>query len=214
MSLKKITDLCTSHIVTQDTPSILQVEIHEYSLLRNELFPNTLKPKHHFLIHYPRVMKIIGPLANVSSSRDEAKHQEGKQAARAAICRKNINHTIAVRHQLKLNFKFFTQATAFSEFSIGPISSEDFDTSSISLINNLPIKNFQLLKWIRRQDLFIKEKSILIFSESDGPKFYKVVHCYYCQQNSQIFLAIQKLDNVYCDEHYDAYQILDSNNLE
>lgn len=104
LSLKRITDICTSHKITQDTPSMLQVEIHDYLVLHNELFPNTLKPKHHFLIHYPRVMKLIGPLANVSSSRDEGKHEEGKRTSRAANSRKTINHTIAIRHQLKLNF--------------------------------------------------------------------------------------------------------------
>lgn len=73
----------------------LAVEIEEYLSLHLELFPNCLKPKHHFLIHYGRIMEAIEPLWNISSMIFEHKHQEGKIAVRSAISRVNVYYTIA-----------------------------------------------------------------------------------------------------------------------
>ncbi|KAK0081621.1 hypothetical protein PV326_007568 [Microctonus aethiopoides] len=40
------------------------------------LFPNSLKPKHHFLLHYSRVLHLCGPLWKISTIIFEAKHCE------------------------------------------------------------------------------------------------------------------------------------------
>lgn len=52
----------------------------EYLKLLVKLFgPNkTLKPKHHFLIHYPRTMNYFGRLPFLNSMRFESEHRVRK----------------------------------------------------------------------------------------------------------------------------------------
>ncbi|KAJ8025046.1 hypothetical protein HOLleu_35140 [Holothuria leucospilota] len=53
---------------------------HHCHFLR--LFPDTqLIPKHHFLLHYPRSIRYLGPLQHYSSMLFEAKHKQLKQHA-------------------------------------------------------------------------------------------------------------------------------------
>ena len=75
-----------------------------------------MKPKHHFLIHYSRIMKSIGPLLQISCMRNESKHRDGKVTSHVAICRKNVCDTIAIKQkklfymvQLTYNFCHVTR---------------------------------------------------------------------------------------------------------
>ena len=63
-----------------------------------------MKPKHHFMVHYPSIMQQIGPLWNICCMRFESKNREAKQISRSAIFRVNVYRTFALRHQLILNF--------------------------------------------------------------------------------------------------------------
>lgn len=65
--------------------------ITEHLMLLNELFPKCLKPKHHFFLHYCRVMKLMGPLWNMSSMRFESKHREAKVTSHVSNSQR-INH--------------------------------------------------------------------------------------------------------------------------
>jgi len=92
--------------VTDENISLLRKLISEHHKLYINLFDDTLKPKHHLLLHYPRIMQQRGPLKQMSSIRFEAKHKELKQTANAITSRKNPAYTLAVKHQLQLNYRF------------------------------------------------------------------------------------------------------------
>ena len=99
----------------------LEILISEYLIELNCLFPNIMKPKHHHLLHYPRVMAEMGPLSALSSMRFESKHREGKNVSKNANCRINICHTIAIKLQLKLNYRFLSRENSTpSILSFGP----------------------------------------------------------------------------------------------
>lgn len=83
INLRKIVEIVFSKIIHKTTYQFLDVEIAEYLMLLSSNYPKYLKPKYHFLIHYPRVMKNVGPLCNLSCMRFECKHREGKVASRA-----------------------------------------------------------------------------------------------------------------------------------
>lgn len=53
-----------------------------------------------------RIMKLLGSFWNLCPMRFESKHREGKIIAYSAVHRVNICYTIALRHQLKLNYQF------------------------------------------------------------------------------------------------------------
>lgn len=62
----------------------------------------TLKPKHHFLTHYPTLIRAFGPLRYISSLRYEAKHRIIKKYTKNTESRKNISYSIC----LKLRYDF------------------------------------------------------------------------------------------------------------
>ena len=66
-----------------------------------ECFPENkgLKPKFHFLIHYPTLIKKFGPLIYLWTLRFEAKHSYFKGLINQIKCWKNITYTLAKRHQ-------------------------------------------------------------------------------------------------------------------
>lgn len=65
------------------------------------LFKDTLKPKHHILTHYPRIILYSGPPKYYWGFRFEAKHKESKNYACSITSRKNITLTLAKKSHKK-----------------------------------------------------------------------------------------------------------------
>ena len=88
--------------------SILEDKIIDYLNARKEIYEEypellgTPKPKHHFLTHYPRAIKLFGPPLGYWTARFEAKHRVGKNLAEAAKNFKNISLTVSVRQQMRM----------------------------------------------------------------------------------------------------------------
>lgn len=68
--------------------------LHTHIYVR--LFNDSLKPKHHFLIHYPTIIEYSGPPRHFWCFRYEI-----KMYARATSSRKNITLTLAKKYQYK-----------------------------------------------------------------------------------------------------------------
>lgn len=62
-------------------------------------FDMNLTPKHHFMTHYPFIIKLMGPLHLMSMIRYEAKHKIFKSIAKKTHNFININKTLATAHQ-------------------------------------------------------------------------------------------------------------------
>lgn len=77
----------------------LEILIEEHHNLYINLFGD-LKPKHHFLVHYPNLMRKIGPLKYVSSMRYEARHRQLKINASVVKSRVNMPVTLSIKNQL------------------------------------------------------------------------------------------------------------------
>lgn len=107
LSLREILLIVFSTKLRPSTYQNLEKSIFEYLSLHALHFP--MKPKHHFLLHYPRCMKLFGPHSKIFCLRFESKNQEGKAIAKTSPNRTNVNRTIAVKHQLDLNYRFMTK---------------------------------------------------------------------------------------------------------
>ncbi|XP_057335120.1 uncharacterized protein LOC130673922 [Microplitis mediator] len=109
--LKEIIDIVTSTVIHFDLCDYLENLISEYLRSLTLLFPGCLKPKHHFLLHYARIMRLMGPAWNLNTMRGESKNKESKITARASVSRKNICKTLAVKHQLHLSYRFLLNSS-------------------------------------------------------------------------------------------------------
>lgn len=105
LELKDIVELLSSHSFTTESLCYLQAEISDHRQLLLETFPGTkLRPKHHYLEHYPVLIKKFGPLIEFWTIRFEAKHSFFKKVVHNTGNFKNILHTLATRHQLTLAY--------------------------------------------------------------------------------------------------------------
>ncbi|PIK46806.1 hypothetical protein BSL78_16305 [Apostichopus japonicus] len=87
--------------LTRVLPGLLSYPIEEHHQLMRKCYPNViLTPKHHFMVHYPRLLLESGPLVNTWSMRFEAKHLFAKRLANVVCSFKDICFTVASRHQV------------------------------------------------------------------------------------------------------------------
>lgn len=56
-------------------------------------------PKHHFVEHYPQLIKAFGPLVSLWTMRFEAKHHFFKKIVKHTSCFRNILKSMANKHQ-------------------------------------------------------------------------------------------------------------------
>ncbi|XP_058448961.1 uncharacterized protein LOC131428918 [Malaya genurostris] len=97
--LKKITDLITAPTISPQQIGSLKLCIEHYLENRSSMFNSPLKPKHHYLWHYPHLILQFGPLLPFSTLTGERKHSYFKTALRHASNFKNILKLCAERHQ-------------------------------------------------------------------------------------------------------------------
>lgn len=94
-----------NHLVSLET--LIQNHHKEYL----KLFKRTLKPKHHLLLHYPRIIRKIWPPVLLSAERNEAKHKDFKSNAHNMRSRKNVPLSLSLRMQEKCCHRFLAQRT-------------------------------------------------------------------------------------------------------
>lgn len=98
-------------------PAIAKESIIELEELASLFISNVVKafgsesvtPKMHFMLHYPRLILLYGPLKNYWCMRFEAKHQYFKQVAARTRCFRNITKTLSKRHQMRQCFEFLPE---------------------------------------------------------------------------------------------------------
>ena len=103
--LLKICSVAIALLVTHDTLFYLGILIEEYLQLFRILYPSTsLKPKHHYMVHYPYQIRIFGPLINSWTMRQESKLSFTKRVSYLSNY-KYVCKTVAIRHQFWLCHK-------------------------------------------------------------------------------------------------------------
>ena len=105
MTLKDIVDLAMSPVHTEESICYLESMISEQRSRFLEAFPQQrLLPKHHFLEHYPQLIREFGPVAALWTMRFEAKHSFFKRVVRQTGCFRNILLSLANKHQLMIAY--------------------------------------------------------------------------------------------------------------
>ncbi|XP_045074169.1 uncharacterized protein LOC123487075 isoform X2 [Coregonus clupeaformis] len=95
--LLHIVNIVFSPVLTEGMTIYLKHLIIDHHQLFKQLFPAiNLLPKHHFMIHYPRNIKNIGPVLHMWCMRYEAKHNFFKKQLKSF---KNVTKTLAKKHQ-------------------------------------------------------------------------------------------------------------------
>lgn len=135
--LKEVLELVLSPRFTDESLYFLECKLSEHRELLQSAFPDCrLRPKHHYIEHYPYLTKIYGPLIDVWTMRFEGKHKFFKKVIHDTQNFKNVPLTLARRHQKMMAyhldcpsfFKPALQANTVKSIMVSslPVNIQDF----------------------------------------------------------------------------------------
>lgn len=138
--------------------------IEEHHTLFLRVFDGHLTPKHHMMIHYPRCIKLMGPLVHLWSMRYEAKHAFFKSTLKLHNF-KHITKSLTERHQYMTLYNYQNLYQVESEY--GPSTAVDIRIYSFKqvLMDYFDVdvtEKCQSLKWLKYGFLYKRDFIILL----------------------------------------------------
>lgn len=113
-SLYYIVEIVFSIEIEESDIQTLDKNIHSHLKCLREQYKVSLLPKHHFILHYPMLIRRLGPLVHFMMMRYESKHQQLKQFVKNTHNFRNIVKTMAIRHQQNMVHNGFTYVNSIS----------------------------------------------------------------------------------------------------
>lgn len=211
--LRQINDRLINRRIYSDSCEVLVYDIEEINWQYLKLSNDTLKPKFHFMIHYPQMMKKFGPLANLSTFRFEARHRLSKMVAHTVAGRVNICKTIALQNQLMLN-DVFLKRKKFNRIIFGKRKAvSDKKISALRGIwDTLPAgKNLIVVSWVKIEGILFKPSynvTVELSEENDFLPTFAEVEEIYVMDYDQVYFICRLFETVTFNEHYYAYEVL------
>ena len=111
---REITDIVMAPVVDPAWLPYLELIIaHHHTLLR-DVAPKAFIPKMHFIVHYPRLMLLYGPLRHLWTMRFEAVHQYFKQLIKKTKNFVNVTASLCSRFQRRKCYELAANALCVS----------------------------------------------------------------------------------------------------
>ena len=105
--LRQVCDIVFAHVVQGSCLTYLNDLVIRFLSHWAAVFgANTLTPKHHFMIHYSRLIGLYGPLRHLWCMRFEGKHSYFKSVISSVGNYINVSSTMANRHQMRQCWEF------------------------------------------------------------------------------------------------------------
>lgn len=103
LDLKDIVEVVVAPVHTTQSIAFLEAKICDHRYRFEEVFPGIkLLPRHHFVEHYPQMIRFFGPLVGMWTMRLEAKHSFLKQVVCHTRCFKNPGGEASVHDGISL----------------------------------------------------------------------------------------------------------------
>lgn len=199
LMLKEIISVVNLKIISHSTPKYLKLLIKDHHELFLQLFKDQdLKPKHHFITHYPEIMEEVGPLAHISCMRYEARHRPIKTGAKATPSRVNITKTLAKKNQLNFAERIMSEKGFGPSSTFGP------------LIENNNSNSISGYKWVIINQIKYIPKITVLFTGTDElttmPEFC-LIDKIFLDDDDDVNFSLNKLQVFGFNSHVDAYEV-------
>ena len=172
-----------------------------------------LKPKHHFMIHYPRQMRLLGPVVNFWAMRFEAKHRFFKRLGHIVCNYQNILQTLAKRQQMFLCYNLMSRKDlADRDVEIGPGSTSlvvsleraEFLSASINvhLFSEVYVATWCMINGIKyHRNLLVTNGT----SSDNFPIFERII--YIICVEAHVKLVTEPCQTIKYDRHTHSYAV-------
>lgn len=107
--LREMLGLLLARSFDKDSVKQLGILIEKHNDLFRKIFNEPLKPKHHIILHYPKIIEQIGPLRHIWCMRFEACHKLLKSTVNATTCRKNLLKTLLIKDSLRFSQRLLSE---------------------------------------------------------------------------------------------------------
>ena len=216
LALLECMDIIFSPVVSKGDTVYLAHLIHDHHSLFLELFPDRhLKPKHHFMLHYPSAMQFIGPLINLWVMRFEAKHNFARRLSHIVCNFRNIAKTLAYRNQMQLCYGVLSKQTlAERDLEVGPgstliVASIDHPYAE-AVVQSLQVPLYDevyVAKWCKVFGTEYHANLTVVIGKKDGnPLFGKIRMV--IPYSSSVNLLCELWHTVGFNRHKHAYALL------
>lgn len=207
VSLREIFDIIQAPALQNGCETVIKSLVEEHHKLFKECFDGqTLKPKHHNMVHYGRVLKNSGPLLHLSALRLESKHKRLSAYAKSTTSRKNITHTVAVKEQLSVCQRLYATQGFFSCLELGPVHLHqirdincppDFQNKSVSV------------SWVQYKGTTYRKNSCIVvdYCEEQCVPIFGFITLIMCNEDQNICFLCNKTKTIDFNEKYHAYEI-------
>ncbi|OON91157.1 MAG: hypothetical protein ATN32_02455 [Candidatus Epulonipiscium fishelsonii] len=210
--LKDIVELVVAPFHTEDSISYLNFKISEHRAVFQEVFPHErIRPKHHYLEHYPQLIRQFGPLVALWTMRFEAKHSFFKRVIRHTNCYKNVLHSLAQRHQFQTAYNLHMCGSSNPSLEVTNVSTLPLDVLNEDIALAVKQKHphmdtVNLAKNVSYNGFNYRIGMVVAHGSLAGlPEFWEIVHMIVLQET--LIFIVKKLDAWYL-EHYRAYDLV------
>jgi len=169
-------------------------------------------PKHHIMVHYPQVMRKVGPLSRCSSIRFEAKHNESKRLCSIVCCFKDICKTVVYRHQLNQCVRIAAgnnavYAIEIEKVKVCTVIELPKAATILSCISGLhQFDDISVTDCVNVCGTEYRSNMVLVVEAEDEPVFCRIVRCLVVTNNT-VYFVCQNLLTKYYDSHLHAYVV-------
>lgn len=200
--LQRVVEIVFSYEVTDDDLDVLNEHIYLH-LESVKKLKFTLIPKHHFMLHYASIIRSVGPLIHMNMFRYESKHKVFKTFVNSTQNFKNINKSIAIKHQALACTNGFQYN---DDIKMGMIVALDDNLKSIhkkilsdSFGNN--IENVNQLKWFSINN-YEYRKNLIILHDSFLHQIHNILF-----DGIRHFFLCERLNILYFDSFLNSFAV-------
>lgn len=136
-------------------------------ILLEELKKRNIKfiPKLHFMLHYARIIRATGPLIHMNMIRYESKHKVFKDFANKTHNFKNINMTLAVKHQellCKNGYSYVDDVENGMEVPLDKSLTLQHESLLMETFGN-EVAHVNQIKWLRVNNYEFRKNLLIIY---------------------------------------------------
>lgn len=214
LDLKQIVELAVAPIHNSKSIAYLESKISDHRQRYKEVFPNKrLLPKHHYIEHYPQLIRLFGPLVGLWTIRFEAKHSFFKKVIKHTSCFKNVPLSLAVKHQFMIRYHLSSPNIDKPMLDVSDVATVPLDFLKEELAQAFKqrdpdLSEIHLAKDVWNKGINYRTGMVVVHGSEGGlPEFGEIQQI--CILHQRLIFVLKLLCGWYC-EHYGAFELTPS----